>query len=91
MLYQYYENTFTIKMKYLILIYNKKKLSNNEIRSVSYLQIISSKDLGILTEIFQEFWNIKSEIYNDLIINKIIFSSTHLILSSKDFLSNLLP
>jgi hypothetical protein len=83
MLYQYYENTFTIKMKYLILIYNKKKLSNNEIRSVSYLQIISSKDLGILTEIFQEFWNIKSEIYNDLIINKI--------LSSKDFLSNLLP
>ena len=53
----------------------KIKYDETEIRSISYLQQnISSKDFDKLLEIFQEFWNVKSDYYHHLLIEKIIFS-----------------
>lgn len=53
----------------------KIKYDETEIRSISYLQQnISSKDFDQLLDIFQEFWNVKSDYYHHLLIEKIIFS-----------------
>lgn len=70
--------------QYLLLQF-KVECVNGEIKSISYVQIVTKEDLKSISHVFNEFWDIKSEEYHKLEITKIIFS--YKILPAENYIS----
>lgn len=71
-----------------ILILFKVKTINNQYRNISPLQIVEIENLNILIEIFNEYWNLKSEEYYIASYSDIIF--TYKIVDSKNLETKIL-
>ena len=71
-----------------ILVQFKIEMENGLIRTISRMQTITREDYNILLEIFNEYWNIKTQEYHLTAVNKIIF--TYKIVGS-DFATRLSP
>jgi hypothetical protein len=82
----YNKNLLNLDEDCFIIIQFKVKLDNSEIRSISYIQTVQIKELNLLIEIFQEFWNIRSEEYHILIVEEIIFTYK-IMLFNNDYIS----
>jgi hypothetical protein len=66
--------TNNVKESQIILIQFKVKLTNDIIRSISYLQNVTNSDFELLLDLFINFWEIKSEDYHALNFEEIIFT-----------------
>jgi len=64
-----------------ILIQFKVQCLNGDHYSISYVQIANKDELNIMSDIFNEFWDLKNEDYHKLELSKVIFS--YKILSEK--------
>jgi len=61
------------RVQHFLIQFKIEDYSGN-IQSISYVQIVSKEDLNILSNIFSEFWDIKSEDYHSMSIKQIIFT-----------------
>lgn len=68
--------------EYKLLIIFKIKTINNQIRSISYMQIIGLDEIDLLKKIFIEFWELKTEEYFQAEVTDILF--TYKIILSPD-------
>ena len=59
--------------QYLLIQFKIQEITG-EIKSIYYVQRVNKKDLNSLTNIFIEFWNIKSEDYHLIEVSKLIFN-----------------
>nr|QWO71392.1 DNA polymerase [Arthromyces claviformis] len=59
---------------YRLLIIFKIQTTNNQIRSISYLQNVNLKEFDLLKKIFLEFWDLKTEEYFLVEVSHIIYS-----------------
>ena len=67
---------FPSQIKLLILF--KVKTINHQYRTISPLQIVDINDVNILSDLFNEFWNLKSEeyyvaTYSDIILGGLVY------------------
>lgn len=52
----------------------KIKTSDNLYKSISYIQTVRISDFDELLQIFNEFWNLKSSDYHEILVKEVIFS-----------------
>lgn len=69
-----FESFVDISLETYISIQFKIKLTNNQYRSVSYLQTVKLTEKEDLIEIFSEFWNLRDQDYLSLNPAYIIFT-----------------
>ena len=86
---------FTVELEKLIwdceqriLVLFKIEMDNGLIRTISRMQTITREEYNILLEIFNEYWNIKTQEYHLTSVNKIIFTYK---IVGKDFPNRLSP
>ena len=88
-------NKFWIELEQLIeesqqkiLVLFKIEMENGLTRTISRMQTVTLNDKNDLLEIFNEYWNIKTQEYHLTIINKILFTYK---IVSKEFPTRLSP
>lgn len=57
-----------------ILLQFKVEGDKGDIKSISYVQTVNKDDLNTISNVFNEFWNIKGDEYHSMEVSKIIFT-----------------